>query len=120
MDSFDSLYEQYSKDVFRFLYRLCTYNQDLAEDLTQETFLHAYLGIAKFRGECSVKTWLLQIARNRFFMHLRSRKRESLDIPFHELIPDIVEQTSDGVLDKLYQEQLLSDSLEIIFDFQKK
>lgn len=66
MKSFDELYLLYYKDVFRFLFKLCGYNQDIAEELTQETFFHAYLGITKFRTECNVKTWLFQIAKNRY------------------------------------------------------
>ena len=36
-----------------------------AEDIVQETFLRAYHGLEKFRGESSLKTWLYAIALNR-------------------------------------------------------
>lgn len=42
MDSFDELYQNYSQDIFRFLYKLCGYDRVLAEDLMQETFLHGF------------------------------------------------------------------------------
>ena len=49
------------------LLRLCFIQlQDrvLAEDAVQETFLKAFRGYAKFRGDCSEKTWLTRIAVN--------------------------------------------------------
>jgi RNA polymerase sigma-70 factor (ECF subfamily) len=36
-----------------------------AEDVVQETFLRAYRGLERFRGESTLKTWLLAIALNR-------------------------------------------------------
>lgn len=49
------------------LLRMCyVYLQDMesAKDATQETFLKAYKALDSFRGECSEKTWLIQIAIN--------------------------------------------------------
>ena len=79
MDSFDDLFQRYSKDVFRFLFKLCGYNQTLAEDLMQDTFLYVYLGLSDFRSECPIKTWILQIAKNRYFLYLRNKKHSHLE-----------------------------------------
>lgn len=49
------------------LLRMCfAYLRDtaLAEDAVQETFLKAWKGYDRFRGEASEKTWLLRIAVN--------------------------------------------------------
>lgn len=49
------------------LLRLCYMDlrdMDLAKDATQDTFLKAYQAWDHFRGECSEKTWLIQIAMN--------------------------------------------------------
>lgn len=48
-------------DVRRFLAHLA--GQDAADDLTQETYLRAMDALPGFRGESSVRTWLLTIAR---------------------------------------------------------
>lgn len=44
----------------------CLYLRDaaLAEDAVQETFLKAWRGMGRFRGECAEKTWLTRIAVN--------------------------------------------------------
>ena len=49
------------------LLRMCYLNRHdvgLAEDAVQETFVKAYRALPGFRGECSMKTWLMRIAIN--------------------------------------------------------
>lgn len=60
---------------------------DDALDLAQETFLQAYRGLDRFRGEASAKTWLFSIARNVWLSALRSRaaaKRDGVRVPLDE------------------------------------
>ena len=40
------------------------HDEALAEDAVQETFIKAYKGLARFRGDCGEKTWLMRIAVN--------------------------------------------------------
>lgn len=75
MQSFNQLYIDYYKDVFCFLLKLSGYQHGLAEELTQETFYQAIKSFAKFKGQCQVKTWLYQIAKNVFYQYLRKKKR---------------------------------------------
>ncbi len=44
----------------------CLYLNDrhLEEDAVQDTFVKAYRSLARFRGDCSEKTWLMRIAIN--------------------------------------------------------
>jgi RNA polymerase sigma-70 factor (ECF subfamily) len=46
------------------------------EDLVQETYLRALPRVASYRGEASVRSWLLAIARNVCADHVRRRQRE--------------------------------------------
>ncbi|WP_332650422.1 sigma-70 family RNA polymerase sigma factor [Lysinibacillus sp. 54212] len=60
-----------------YILRLCyTYTKDwqIAEDLTQETFLRFYQAQNKFRHEANVKTYLYQVAVNRCKTYLMSWK----------------------------------------------
>ena len=41
--------------------------------MSQEVFVRAYTGIANYRGDCSIKTWLLTITRNTTFTYRKSR-----------------------------------------------
>jgi RNA polymerase sigma-70 factor (ECF subfamily) len=77
--SLEEFYETYSRPVFAFLLRL-SLDRQLAEDLTGETFYRAIMALDSFRGEASLKTWLLSIARNLYLRRIRSLKRTtSLD-----------------------------------------
>jgi RNA polymerase sigma-70 factor (ECF subfamily) len=83
VDSIELLYETYRLDVFRYLMGL-TRDPDLAEDLLSETFVTALTALDGFRGEGSVKSWLLTIARNKWKDHLRKRSPVS-DVDLTEL-----------------------------------
>ena len=60
---FEQIVRFYSAMVFSLAARLV--GPADAEDVVQETFLRAYHGLGKFRGESSLKTWLYAIALNR-------------------------------------------------------
>ncbi len=49
-------------------------NHEDALDVAQETFLKAYRGLARFRGQCSFRAWILRIALNTA-RSLRARRR---------------------------------------------
>lgn len=57
------LMETYGDDVWNYAY-IITRNTHTADDVAQDVFIKAYRGWASFRGEASVKTWLLKITRN--------------------------------------------------------
>ena len=60
---FEQIVSYYGTMVFSLAARLVGPSD--AEDVVQETFLRAYHGLVKFRGESSLKTWLYAIALNR-------------------------------------------------------
>ncbi len=70
----DSIYKEYFEDVFKYL-RGLTADEVLAEELTQETFFKAMKGIDHFRGECDIRVWLCQIAKNCFFSYCKREKK---------------------------------------------
>lgn len=74
MGDFAALYEQYFDDVFRYL-RALTADEDLAEELTAETFFRALKSIDRFRGDCDLRVWLCQIGKNCWLSHRKKQKR---------------------------------------------
>ena len=76
MNEFETLYDLYQKDIYFFLLKLTGYDNDLTEELTQESFYQAFCTFEKFRGECSVRTWLCQVAKNTFYRHLREQSKQ--------------------------------------------
>lgn len=79
MDAFNQLVQRYERQVYNVSFRMLG-NAQLAEDITQETFLKAYRGMAGFRGE-NLRAWLLRIASNACNDLLRSRRnRQDLSL----------------------------------------
>jgi len=62
--AFDRIVEQYSSDIAALANRLLGWSGEV-EDVTQDIFLAAFLGLKKFRCECSLKTWLFTITLNK-------------------------------------------------------
>lgn len=76
MDEFEEIYRRFQPDVFRFIMRLTGVNPQTAEELTQETFYQAFLSFGRFRGDCSLRTWLFQIAKNVYGKYVRKESRQ--------------------------------------------
>lgn len=70
MQSMDEIYQQYAMTVYKYLLTLSR-NDDIAEELTQETFYQAVKSINKFNGTCAVSTWLCAIAKRQFLAYGR-------------------------------------------------
>lgn len=73
--SFEQIYLQYYKPVYAYLMTLCQ-NEELAAELTQETFYKALDAIDGFKGGCALNVWLCQIAKNTLTDTYRRQKRE--------------------------------------------
>jgi RNA polymerase sigma-70 factor (ECF subfamily) len=63
--------KKYWDDVWNYVF-LITKNYDQSSDITQDVFVKAFRSIESYRGEGTVKTWLLAIARNTAYSYLRS------------------------------------------------
>jgi RNA polymerase sigma-70 factor, ECF subfamily len=68
------LFRNYRNAVFNMCYAY-TRSRDDAEDLVQETFVKAHLGLAGFEGRSHPKTWLLRIAINQSLTKVLANKR---------------------------------------------
>lgn len=79
MSTISEYYEEHSQLVYRYLFRLCG-NDDLAEELTQETFYQAIRTLDRYRGECKPSVWLCQIARHCWYKHLEKNKHSKENI----------------------------------------
>lgn len=72
-ERFSKVYKECRDPVYGYLLYM-TKDVQLAEDLSQETFLKIFLGLLRFRGESSVKTWALTVARNTFLAYAKKKK----------------------------------------------
>ncbi len=73
---YQEIYERYFKDVYLYILTLSN-NEEIAEEICQETFFKALKSIDKFKGECKIYTWLCQIAKNTFLNYIKKEGKNS-------------------------------------------
>ena len=71
----EELYRTYFDIVYRYI-RSISQDGALAEEVTQETFFKALEKIDQFRGDCDVRVWLCQIAKNTLYDHLKKAESD--------------------------------------------
>jgi RNA polymerase sigma-70 factor, ECF subfamily len=71
LDDLGAIIDTYEQRIFRFLL-ISLRDRDLAQTLTQDTFLRAWLARYSFRGDCAISTWLMRIAVNLLRDHTRT------------------------------------------------
>ena len=118
MKMFETLYREYYQKVYAFLYRLCA-DPDLAEDLTQETFLQAYKSFHKFRGDCEVFTWLAAIGKHTYFKYLKKKKLH-LDAANLELVAQSYLQNEDSPEEHIHRKDVEKAVRKVVENIPKK
>lgn len=73
MQDIEKIYEEYFETVNKYLFCL-TRDDNLAEELTQETFYRAVKKIDTYKGDCKMSVWLCQIAKNLWYDYCRRKK----------------------------------------------
>lgn len=74
MQDFELIYNTYAPKI----YRLClgyTGDEEIAQDLLQETFIAVWSSLDTFRGEASLSTWIYRIASNKCLREMQVAKR---------------------------------------------
>lgn len=71
---FEKIYRKHFSDVYRYLLKLSG-DELTAEEITSETFFKALRSVNSFRGDCDIRVWLCQIAKNCYYTHLKNSSR---------------------------------------------
>ena len=74
MQDMEKIYNEYFEIVYKYLFCL-THNNDISEELTQETFYKAVKKIDSYKNNCKMSVWLCQIAKNLWFDQCRKNKK---------------------------------------------
>ena len=95
MTDFERLYNTYFSDVYLYILRLSA-DEHIAEEIISDTFFKAMRSIDKFRGDCDVRVWLCQIAKNGYYNYVKKNSRtEHLDESEIAEIPDLAPNAAD-------------------------
>lgn len=119
MQDIEDVYVEYSKLIYKYLFCLI-HNSEIAEELTQETFLCAIKNIDRFKGNCKISTWLCQIAKHLWYKELKRLKKANI-IPIGEISIDI--SNGDDVEAKIIKEsekEILYKKIESLSDEVKE
>jgi RNA polymerase sigma-70 factor (ECF subfamily) len=71
---FEQIYTTYFRDVYLYIRKLSN-SEHIAEEITSETFFKAMKSIDSFRGDCDIRVWLCQIAKNCYYSYIKKADR---------------------------------------------
>ena len=123
-EAFRLIFERYSRPLISFIYDQVS-NRELAEELTQETFVRAYRGLHTLRTETKLSTWLFGIAKNVARESLRARQRTNQHVDLDDKLvlnlsdrgPVPVKQLLNKELNEVIQNSLalLDEDKRLVF-----
>lgn len=115
MQNIEEIYKQYSQTIYKYL--LClTDNEDISEELTQETFTIAVKEINKFKGNCKVSSWLCQIAKHLWYKELKIKNKKSA-ISIEDINSEIEEfETVEDIICNNEEKLQLFKDMQILDD----
>ena len=108
------LIKRYERPVFSLVFRMVR-DRELAEDLTQDTFVKVLSHLDRYRTDFKFSSWLFKIANNVAIAHLRRRQLDtvSMDGSPHATSSDAVEASrfdisdgSENALDEMEAREL--------------
>jgi RNA polymerase sigma-70 factor (ECF subfamily) len=82
----EMLYHQYKRRVFGMAHRIVGPND--AEEVAQEVFVRVFRGLAAFRGDSALSTWIYRLTVNASLSHLARRGRRQ-EVPAEDVLVDI-------------------------------
>lgn len=77
MENINEIYEKYANLIKNYIFSI-TENEDLAEEIMQETFIVAINQISKFRGDCEISVWLRSIAKKILYKETKKNKFKNI------------------------------------------
>ncbi len=108
-EAFGKLYEMYLDRIYRFIFFKVRQDRLLAEDLTAEVFVKAWLHLSSFK-KGSFQAWLYTIARNRVIDHIRTAHQH---VELDDSLADQKESVEDTVIRALTAEQIMEGLQEL-------
>lgn len=125
--AFDELVRRYQDRVFRLCFKILRHEDDALE-ASQDAFLSAYRGLARFKAESTFSTWLYRVATNAALMKYRKRRDghvsyEQSQSAIEDLEPMAIADWSAQPLDQLLDtetREILSREMERLPDNERE
>lgn len=117
-DDMHALMVEHSDAVFRLAFSVVR-DRSLAEDVTQETMLKAWLALPTFRGESSLRGWIMRIAHNTAISTLRSRRSILSDPNEMPEAPEIIEKSTERRVEGAAAVDDFVEALDLLDDLSR-
>ena len=111
MTGFEAIYEEYFIHVYRYIYSMCE-NENLAEEISQETFYKALEHMNQFDGKSRLYVWLCSIAKNTYFAWFNEQKKKME-------IPDSLEDASADISEMFEQKDLADRAFSCLHSLEE-
>ena len=106
------LFKKYHSPVYNFVYKQLK-DRAVADELTQDIFMSLIESLRDFRYQCSLKTFIFTIARNKIIDHFRKKKIKR--ILFSALPQFVVEGLASVMMDDDLEKKQLQQTIEQTF-----
>ena len=112
--AFDELVRRTFVETYTLALRL-TANEEDARDVVQETYLRAWRGLDRFRGDSRFTTWLYRITANTAYSHIQRRKRHRTEA-LEGVTAEPVETRIENLPEAVAEQEVLLDRLSHALD----
>src|SRR6187551_2681837 len=96
-EAFDVIVERHRRSVYQICYRFVNNHED-ASDLAQDVFVRAFKGLARFKGDAALATWLYRVAVNACLNRVALKKPATAELDPAAHIDTRVPSPLDDVL----------------------
>lgn len=107
-----SLYKTYYRSLYNFVYKKLG-DKSVTEEIVQDTFIHFLESLRDFRYQCSLKTFLFTIGRNKAIDYIRKKKIKKI---LFSALPSFIVEGLASVVDDSLEKKELQQKLESTFD----
>jgi len=104
-EAFGVLVERYQKPIFNYIYRFYG-NYELAQELTQETFLRCYQFLKSYDPERKFSTWLYTVAKNLCIDELK-KQRSAREVSLEDALPAVDAKDAATAADRNQQAECI-------------
>ena len=112
-DSFGILVERYQSDLRYSLRQMTGWNEALADDLAQETFIQVFKSLKSYQGTAKFSSWLYRIAYNQMVSHFRLARNREVGAS-EELLASQLEQVDSSSTSELDLHRDLAEAMKAL------
>jgi len=117
-EAYGEIYKLYQKKIYRFSYYMIQ-NQELAEDITQNTFIKAWRALPFFslNKNGTIQAYLFKIARNLTIDYQRKRKEVSLEV-IEDIMPS--DENLEEIVARQEEQEIVARSLKTLDEEERQ